>query len=84
MSDQDKKELTKEEHALNYAKSLHEIEQAIVPFREHKRALKQHYKDNGWLSKNEMSQVLRAYRMLKNDEDVEDLAEIFKAIKGKV
>lgn len=79
-----KKVLSKEEHMINYAKSLHEIEQAILPYREHKLALKQHYKDNSWLSKTEMSQVLRAYRMLKKDEDVEDLVDIFKALKGKV
>jgi hypothetical protein len=85
MSDENmEKPLSKEEHMINYAKALHEVEQAIIPYREHKTALKQSYKDNGWLTKNEMSQVLRAYRMLKKDEDVEDLVEIFKALKGNV
>lgn len=76
--------LSTEEHMINYAKALHEVEQAILPYREHKQALKESYKENGWLTKQQMSQVLRAYRMLKKDEDVEDLVEIFRALKGNV
>jgi uncharacterized protein (DUF433 family) len=85
MSDIDldkEKGMSREEHLLRYARALDEIEKCIEPYRDHKKALKQHYKDNGFLSKEDMSMVLRAYRMLKKGESVDDLAEIFDSIKG--
>ena len=84
MSNKEEKVLTKEEHILNYARALDEIDKSIEPFREHKKALKESYKENGWLSKDEMSAVLRAYRMLKKDEDVNDIVDMFNVLKGKV
>ena len=84
MSDNNEKELTKEEHVLNYAKALDEIDKCIEPYRDHRKALKESYKENGWLSKEEMSQILRAYRMLKKDEDVNDIVDMFNVLKGKI
>ena len=82
LEEQDKK-LTREEHIINYIKTLNSIEQAIEPYREHKLALKKNYADNGWLSRDDQSMLLKAYRMLKKDEDLDDVKEYYELLKSK-
>lgn len=77
--------LSREDHILNYIKALDQIEQAIEPFREHKIALKQHYVENDWLSRADQSLILKAYRMLKNKEDLEEVRSYYDLLeKNKV
>ena len=83
LEEQDKK-LTREEHIINYIKSLDMIEQAIEPYREHKLALKKNYDENKWLSRKEQSALLRAYRMVKKEEDPQDIQDFFDLIKAKI
>jgi hypothetical protein len=82
--EQSDKKLTREEHIINYIKALNSIEQAIEPFREHKIALKKHYADNSFLSRQEQSMILKAYRMAQKEESVEDLEEFMNIIKNKM
>jgi hypothetical protein len=62
--------LTKEQLIVRYAKALDEVDRAMEPFREHRKELKASYLENGWLTKDEMSMILKAYRLLKKEEDV--------------
>lgn len=83
MSDQ-KKEVTKEEHIVNFIKSFRAIEEAMEPFKDQRRDLRQSYDENNWLSKEEMRTAVRAYRLLRQDADIEQLTECYKSIKRKV
>lgn len=83
LENQDKK-LTREEHIVNYLKTLNEIEQAIEPYREHKIAMKKHYADNSFLSREDQSKLLRAYRMAQKGEELEDFEEFINVIKTKL
>jgi hypothetical protein len=82
--EQNDKKLNREEHIINYLKSLNEIEQAIEPSREHKIALKKHYADNSFLSREDQSKLLRAYRMAQKGEELEDFEEFVNVIKNKL
>ena len=73
--------LTKEELIVRYAKSLDELDRAMEPFREHKKDLKQSYIENGWLTKDEMSLILKAYRMMKKEEDLGEIQHYVDMIK---
>jgi len=76
--------LTKEELIARYAKSLDEVDRAMEPFREHKKELKASYLENGWLTKDEMSLVLKAYRMLRSEEDLGEIQHYVDLIKKSV
>jgi len=65
--------LTKEQLIVRYAKALDEVDRAMEPFREHKKELKASYLENGWLTKDEMSMILKAYRLLKKEEDIGEI-----------
>ena len=78
------KEITKEEHVANYIKTLRAIEDAMEPFKDQKRDLRESYNDNNWLSKEEMRTAVRAYRLLKQDADIEQLTECYKNLRKRV
>lgn len=78
MSDQDK---TKEQYVVDFVKAFDENERAMEPFKEHRRDLRKNYVENGWLSKDEMKQAVRAYRMLQQDEDFSTLQDIYDRLR---
>jgi len=68
---------------LEYIRSLRTIEDAIEPYAEQKRELKSEFKEQGWLTGDEISLAVKAYLMLKADQDVEDLVEMFNFLQGE-
>jgi hypothetical protein len=73
---------TKEQHMADYIKSMKALEDAMEPYKEQKRELKADYIDSGWLTKEDISLTVRAYRLLKNDVDIEALIDIYENLKG--
>lgn len=74
---------SKEQHMADYIKSIKALEDAMEPYKEQKRELKSEYVDNGWLTKEDISLTVRAYRLLKNDVDIEALIDIYENLKGE-
>ena len=72
---------TFEEKVVNYIKSLAAIEEAMEPFKEQKRALKANYVENGWLSKEDISMAVKAFRMVKDNTDPEQLMDYYNTVK---
>ena len=84
MSSNNDKLLTTEEHLLNFVKEFSAIEDAMEPFKEQRRDLRESYSDNGWLSKEEMRLAVKAYRLVKSDTDMEQLTDYFNKLKRAV
>lgn len=74
----------KEKHITTFIKSLAAVEEAMEPFKDQKRDLRQNYVDNGWLTKEEMRMAVRAYRLMKSDTDMEQLLDFFRHVKKTV
>jgi len=77
------KEATKEEYAVEFIKAFKAVEEEMEPYKEHKRDLRKNYVQNGWLTRNEMRQVVRAYRMLKQGDDINELKTYFDKLTLK-
>ena len=77
-------EFSKEEHIERYVKSLYTIEEAMEPLKEQKRALKGNYVENGWLSKEEISMAVKAYRLLKGEVDMEQLMDFYSTVRTQM
>jgi len=71
----------KENKITNYIKSLRTIEDAMEPYKDQKRALKSNYVENGWLSKEEISVAVKAYRMVKEDTDIDQLMDFYNHVR---
>ena len=78
--EQEDAKLSKEEHVVNYIKAIASIEECIEPFKDQRRALKQNYVENGWLEKDEIKLALKAYRMIKDETDLERLRELYETV----
>jgi len=72
----------KEHHMADYIKSMKAIEEAMEPYKEQKRELKTEYIENGWLSKEDISLTVKAYRLLKDDVDISALIDVYENLKG--
>tara|TARA_R110000744_G_scaffold56652_1_gene119437 strand:- start:273 stop:563 length:291 start_codon:yes stop_codon:yes gene_type:complete len=74
----------KEEHISNYIKAIAALEEEMEPLKEHKRDLKINYIENEWLSKDEISMAVKAYRLLKGDTDMEQLMDFYDRVSKTV
>ena len=70
----------KTEKMIEYIKSLKAIEDAIEPYAEQKRELRKDFKDQGWLTGDEISMTVKAYRMMKKDTDIDQFVNIFNSL----
>ena len=77
----DEKPKSKEERMKDLVKSIAALENAIEPFKEQMRDIKKNYVSNGWLSKKEMKTLLKAYRLVKDDDlDIDELQKVYNEI----
>ena len=77
-------DLSTTEYIVEYIKALKAVEDEMEPFKEHKRDLRKNYVQNGWLTKDEMRQAVRAYRMLKKGDDLNQFTDFFEQLSKKV
>ena len=78
--EQVEEEKSKEQHMGDYIASMKALEEAMEPYKEQKRELKQEFKEQGWLTKEEISMTVKAYRMMKNEVDIEQFVNIFDSL----
>jgi len=76
--------VTKEERIVDYIKSVSAIDEAVEPFKEQKRALKTNYVENGWLDKDEIKMAMKAYKMIKDDIDLDQLMDFYETVGKSV
>ena len=81
LADSLKGDKDKETHMKEYITSIKALEDAMEPFKEQKRALKTNYVENGWLDKDEISMAVKAFRMIKNNVDPEQLMDFYATVK---
>ena len=75
---------TTEEYVVEYIKAFKAIEDEMEPYKEHKSDLRKNYVQNGWLTKDELRQAVRAYRMLKNGDNIDQFADYYDNISKKI
>jgi len=76
--------LSKEEHIKNYLKDLAETEAAMEPFKEHKRDMRKSYIEEGYLTKDEIWAAVKAYRMIKDEKDMDALIDAYDQVKKMI
>ena len=77
-------DLTTEEYVVEYIKAFKAVEDEMEPYKEHKRDLRKNYVQNGWLTKDEMRQAVRAYRMLSKGDNIEQFTDYYDKLSKSV
>lgn len=70
-------EKTKEQRVVEYVTSIAALDDAMKPFKEQKTDLRKSYLENAWLTKEEIKTALKAYRLRKDNTDMDELNEMF-------
>ena len=70
-------ETAKAVHITEYIKSLSAIEDCIRPYQDQRRDLARNYVNNKWLSKEEIRLAKKAYRLMSDDIDFEQLGAFY-------
>ena len=73
--------LQKEQRITDYIKSLSAIEDAMEPYKDQRRDLKKSYQENGWLTRDEISLAVKAYRLMKSGDDLDDLYDMYSLLR---
>jgi hypothetical protein len=76
-TNQERKRYVKE-----YIRSLAAIEEAMEPYKEQKRDLRTEFKENNWLSTDEISAAVKAYRLFKGKVNIDEVVENFQMFSG--
>ena len=58
------------------------IEEAMEPYKEQKRDLRAEYKENGWLNTDEIRAAVKAYRLFKDNVNIDEVVENFEMFSG--
>lgn len=77
-------DLTKEEYVVEFIKAFKAIEDEMEPYKEHKRDIRKSYAQNGWLTKDDMRQAVRAYRMLQKGDNIDQFTEYFEKLTKNI
>ena len=65
-----------------YIRSLVAIEEAMEPYKEQKRDLRTEYRENGWLNTDELRAAVKAYRLFKDNVNIDEVVENFEMFSG--
>jgi|TARA_R110000744_G_scaffold16123_1_gene44583 hypothetical protein len=76
MNEQSEKELM----LVEYIKSIKALEDAMEPYKDQRRELRKEYQDNGWLSREEIRVAVKAYRLMRSGDDLDDLYDMYSLL----
>ena len=72
---------SKQEKMLEYVRELADIEEQMEPLKEMKRQLKADFKEAGWLTGDEISMTVKAYRLMKSESfDLNEFVNVYNAL----
>ena len=80
MSNSTESTKTTEEYVVEFIKALKAVEDEMEPYKEHRKDLRKNYVENGYLSREEVRFAVKAYRMLKSDDDYDIFSEIYEKL----
>ena len=66
-----------------YIRSLVAIEEAMEPYKEQKRDLRSEFRENNWLSTDEIRAAVKAYRLFKGKVNIDEVVENFNMFSGE-
>tara|TARA_B100000989_G_scaffold183957_1_gene138450 strand:- start:10970 stop:11221 length:252 start_codon:yes stop_codon:yes gene_type:complete len=70
------------QYVKEYIRSLVAIEEAMEPYKEQKRELRAEFRENDWLSTDEIRAAVKAYRLFKDNVDIDEVVENFNMFSG--
>ena len=74
-------EKEKRQKFAEYVQSIAAIEDCMKPYRDQRKELRRNFIENRWLSREEASLAVKAFRMWEQQIDFDDLTAIYESIE---
>ncbi len=72
----------KQKYVKEYIRSLNAIEEAMEPYKEQKRELRGEFRENGWLTTDEIRAAVKAYRLFKGKISIDEVVDNYNLLTG--
>jgi hypothetical protein len=73
----------KDQLVKNFIRSIAEIDAAIEPYKEQRKELRKEFVENGWLSKDEIKYAMRAYALIKQQADFDEIERMYSRLTAE-
>ena len=82
VSEWDEEEVDKDEagHMIDFIKSIKALNDAMQPFKEQLKELKQNYKEEEWLDAKQQKMAMKIYRMIDDDVDLGEFVDLYRQV----
>ena len=70
----------RQQYVKEYIRSLKAIEDAMQPYKEQKRELRAEFRENKWLTTDEIRAAVKAYRLFSDKVNIDEVVENFNMI----
>ena len=67
-------------HMIDFIKSIKELNDAMQPFKDQLKDLKQNYKEQEWLDAKQQKMAMKIYRMIDDDIDLAEFVDLYQAV----
>ena len=73
----------KQKYVKEYIRSLNAIEEAMEPYKEQKRELRTEFRENRWLTTDEIRAAVKAYRLFKGKINIDEVVDNYNLLTGE-
>ena len=73
----------KQKYVKEYIRSLNAIEEAMEPYKEQKRELRSEFRENRWLTTDEIRAAVKAYRLFKGKISIDEVVDNYNLLTGE-
>jgi hypothetical protein len=70
----------KQKYVKEYIRSLNAIEEAMEPYKEQRRELRGEYRENRWLTTDEIRAAVKAFRLFKGKIDIDEVVDNYNLL----
>ena len=67
-------------HMIDFIKSIKELNDAMQPFKDQLKDLKQNYKEQEWLDAKQQKMAMKIYRMIDDEIDLAEFVDLYQAV----
>ena len=72
----------KQKYVKEYIRSLNAIEEAMEPYKEQRRELRSEFRENRWLTTDEIRAAVKAFRLFKGKINIDEVVDNYNLLTG--
>jgi hypothetical protein len=86
VSEWDDDDVDKDEagHMIDFIKSISALKEAMQPFKDQMKDLKQNYKENEWLDAKQQKLAMKIHNMIDDEVDLAEFVDLYQTVNKQV